>query len=1665
MKQFLLLTLLFTFSITGYAQRVWMEPALASPDEPVTIYFDDKNSGFWSGDGVYIHSGVVTDNQTGTNWQYVKGNWAATDADLQMQRVDVGSDQLWSITFTPRSYYGVPATTQMYRLAMVFYNEYETSSPGGNNSTNNGGNNWYVDFTFGHDQAFLDIQTNYNSYTGGLENATITFRADKAPGQVLQGASKVYLHSAAVTDGSSSTSWGSTTGNWGQDDGVGQMTPTGTTDEWQITISDIRNYYSLPAHLADDLEQAIYRLAMVFRNADGSLQQKMADGSDIFYNVEPGVRMEVSSPTSSSLFIEQGSSLNVAATYTIPSGAATPPAHWTLTYGGSFPTLPQGSNLNYTLTTNTNAQETLTIKGTDANGMAGFTRSYTLYQYQPVTIEEVPADLEYGPNYDDNDPTKCTLVLPTPSAGKEVIYVVGTFNNFTPSEAYKMKRNAAGTAWWLTLTNLSPETMYVYQYLVDGDPIGDPYGRLVSDPDDQFIDQSRFEDLPAYPSSETSRRATILQTRAAAYAWQVNNFERPAPNKLNIYELHVRDFTTEQTFDAVTARLDYLKSLGINTIGLMPVNEFEGNDSWGYNPNFYFAVDKWYGTPEDLKRLVDEAHKRGMAVLGDIVLNHSFYSSPFARLYWNKEGNRPAADNPWFNEYHNFVDEPAAHWGADINHESTHTEELVDEILDFWLTEYKLDGFRFDFTKGFSNTEFRSPDNWGSNYDAARVANLKRMVDEMWEKHPGSYAIFEHLANANEDSELANYGILMWGGHGITKLYEELVLGWNNNQDLSGALASSLGYTLDNLLSYSESHDEERLAYRIDAYSRDFIKNSLAEKIKRLQLNAAFNVLLPGPRMIWQFQELGYDYSIDYNGRTGQKPVRWDYYDDTERKKLYDLYATLFKLRNQHEVFHHLDEANSTLGSSDWIKRLQFEREGVQVVVLGNFQSWNPAGGTSQDGTNFTGNITFDPNLPYTGTWYNVLTGTEELLGTSMTIGAGDFVIYSSIPLEAETESFSHDGVTWSADWDDTNLYITIAGADVNIPVNIYFDTDPVLPATSGTGTTDGFTYDEVDLQLPFSANAVVYSKNGYSETRTNNGSGWSGAVTTTVQSSIFNDAISRKVTIPWTNLGLTAKPAAFNWLGTFIRDNGGQRNLFGGMPSGNPNNNLGATGTEYRPRNPRYFTIISTASPAEVFRHTSLTHSNSTDIYNDLNVFNFTLASGSISINSGQNWNISGDMSLAGGTLAMAGNNRVYVSGNVDMSGATFTPSADSYLVLNGTGRQKLKTGTNTLTNLQLLNEAGIDVSGQVTVSQELLLEIGVVSTTATDLLVVADGATTSSASEISYVDGPLQKTGTTAFTFPLGNSGIFAPLSVEQLTKVATGDSFTARYLRTAAPNNSSINTNVGTFEQVSQIEFWELDEAMADPDATARVRLHTYSTGASGISGNASDIVVAHYNGSQWENVGSNGLSVQGDELSIQSDALSSFSPFTFGSGGVSPLPVELVQFSAARQQNEVRLTWQTATEVNNEGFEVQHSADAQHFEAVAFVPGKGNNSYYSYLHTPETAQVQYYRLRQVDTDGTFSFSKVAMVNSTAVATTAPAIAWPNPAASGTQLQLSNMRTGNYQLFNAQGRLIWAGRLAADGRNAATLNLPDITSGMYLLKGAEADLQHLNIKLLIE
>lgn len=653
----------------------------------------------------------------------------------------------------------------------------------------------------------------------------------------------------------------------------------------------------------------------------------------------------------------------------------------------------------------------------------------------PTVIEaSVPDGLQDGINLDPNDATKATLVIYAPN--KNYIYFLSSFNNWTIDSNFLLKKDTPKNRFWIELNGLTPQTDYTYQYLIDGSlRVADPYSTLIlSESNDQFIDNITYPDLPAYPTGKTNHAVTVLRTGDAPYNWQITNFKRPEKTDLVIYEVLLRDFDELHSFNALKDRLDYLQKLGVNAIELMPVSEFDGNESWGYNPSFHMALDKYYGTKKAFKALIDECHKKGIAVILDVVYNHGSGQNPYYRM-WNTVngdyGGQPSADNPFYNETpkHSF------NVFNDFNHSQQATKDYVKRTSQYWINEFKIDGFRWDLTKGFTQNCSASDDACTNAMQADRVAVLKEYADYQWEVDPDFYVIFEHLGTNQEETEWVNYrlsegkGILMWSN--LNSNYNEATMGYHTSSDFSWISYKNRGWSVPANIAYMESHDEQRLMYKNIQFGNansSYSVKDLDVALERVKNIGAFYFTVPGPKMIWQFGELGYDVSIDFNGRTGNKPIRWNYVNEPDRKAIYDLWSTLIALKKQERIFRTSDFSLDVAAASG-IKKIHLTNDNASdalkhATIIGNF------GITPQSVT---------PNFQEAGTWYNMLDANESIMVTDVNapilLQPGEFKIYGSSAVTLTTEDFSIVNKSFTVYPNPSSTYFMINKAIKNVAI------------------------------------------------------------------------------------------------------------------------------------------------------------------------------------------------------------------------------------------------------------------------------------------------------------------------------------------------------------------------------------------------------------------------------------------------------------------------------------------------------------------------------------------------------------------------------------------------------------------------------------------------------
>jgi len=822
---------------------------------------------------------------------------------------------------------------------------------------------------------------------------TIHYDATQGNGELV-GVSPVYTHTGIITQSGLPSSWSFVQGNWGQADTNALMTDLGNNIH-KIVI-DIDQYYGFPNGTN------VAKLAFVFRNHDGSLEGKTANMGDILYPIYPingGFQAAIFKPYSDLL-------VNINDTIFFSGQSNSDATLQLFDNGVLIADTVNTTLLEKDIIVNSSGDHQIILVADDGSSVLRDTVNYVVIP--ALNLVDPPSGLVDGINY-INDST-VTLKFYAPE--KTTVNLIGDHNNWMVNSSSFMSLSTDSSYWWKTISGLSPGGKYTYQYLVDGvNKIADPLSPLILDPNnDANIGSFNYPNPVPYPSNYTSGFVTVIEPGKTAYNWTNNNFTAPENKDLIIYELLVRDFVSTHSYQTLIDTLDYLAELGVNAIELMPPGEFENNESWGYNPSFHMALDKYYGTPDHFKAFIDSCHGRGIAVINDIVFNQAFGQSPMVNLYWDGLNNRPAANNPWFNEV---CPHPPYCWGYDFDHSSEATQNFIDRVNHYWLDEYHLDGFRFDYTKGFSNNS--------NNYDNDRINLLKRMADTIWSKHPNSYVILEHWADNNEEKILANYGMILWGN--VTHGYQESGMGYPSNSDLSWGIYKNRGWNEPNLLSYMESHDEERIMYKNITYGNSNGSQNAKNPIMALERTEALAALMlttPGPKMIWQFGELGYDISIDYICRTCNKPILWNYFTENSRKRLYDVYKASIELRNSHPVFTGDDFTYSLNGS---VKSLKLNDPSMNAVVIVNIDV-NP-----QDKT-----IDFQHN----GWWYEYFSGDSiQINGTSIiSLDPGDYKVFTDLKLNKpeilNTLGFNEYEI---ANW-DVNIFPNPSRDFLNITIN-----------------------------------------------------------------------------------------------------------------------------------------------------------------------------------------------------------------------------------------------------------------------------------------------------------------------------------------------------------------------------------------------------------------------------------------------------------------------------------------------------------------------------------------------------------------------------------------------------------------------------------------------------
>ena len=602
---------------------------------------------------------------------------------------------------------------------------------------------------------------------------------------------------------------------------------------------------------------------------------------------------------------------------------------------------------------------------------------------QVEVIEEiVPGFLEFGPQQNDGL-MYVSIMVPH---HQFVQIKINNINDEEDKSIFTLKKDPnLSNVWWTELE--LPNGIYDYEYVLpNGATFPDPLSRMVRN------NKTRIE------------IGAGGVTTADDYNWISANYLKPTLDTLVIYELHVDDFSAAGngagTFQHVLEKLDYLKSLGINAIELMPISEFPGNHSWGYDPQIISAINDSYGTPEQFKYFVDQCHNRGIAVILDIIWNHIRSSSPLWQM-------QPDYDlNPYIKHHEEMnPNEAPESWGMlDIDHFNMNTIEYINKVHRIWVDEYKIDGFRFDAAAhlGWSVSQ---PD-----------LGIYGWSNALYDYDSTVYQIAEHLPSNISLIENTNFSA-GWHDSFHDRLKIDSHNQYNSTMDIMRQIIGLHEYTnwgtpysnFTQAVKYMISHDEQSLIQEMV----EFDNFTMQQALERDKFYSTILFTSNGIPMLWQGQEFGFKSGWTDQNQNGNwdeeklsyRPIDWNVLETENGQSHFEHYKKLIYLRKNNPAF----------SKGEFYDLYRYTNQGVvvygykdnrenslndQVVVIANFSS--------------TDQSILDVPFLSSGYWYNMF-DSNDILHTAdgnygnYYINAKHAVVYTNNQYQLSTHSFSEE--------------------------------------------------------------------------------------------------------------------------------------------------------------------------------------------------------------------------------------------------------------------------------------------------------------------------------------------------------------------------------------------------------------------------------------------------------------------------------------------------------------------------------------------------------------------------------------------------------------------------------------------------------------------------------
>lgn len=500
----------------------------------------------------------------------------------------------------------------------------------------------------------------------------------------------------------------------------------------------------------------------------------------------------------------------------------------------------------------------------------------------------------------------------------EAVSVVGSFNNWDPA-----------------VNPLSREEHDTWYADVAGVKVGEEYRFFIKNGEQEL---SRID---PYAREVTNSVGNSVIYDPNAFDWEEDDFTPPSQNELVVYELHIGTYhdpneedSRPGTFDDAIARFPHLKKLGVNCIEIMPVAEFAGDYSWGYNPAHPFAVEEAYGGPDGLKTFVKVAHREGFAVVMDVVYNH-FGPSDLDLWRFDGWGEGNKGGIYFYNDHRS-----STPWGdtrPDYGREEV--RRYIRDNAMMWLEEYRCDGLRYDMTLYIRTADGSDlPDGWGLT---------QRINGEIRERFPHVITIAEDLQDNDWLTKTIGEGGAgfhsQWCASFVHPIRATVITPDDDNRSMH-AVRNAVLHTYNGdpfqRVIYSESHDEvangkARVPHEVNPEDPG---NYFARK--RAGLAAAMVMTTPGIPMLFQGQELLTDGWFE-----DTVPLDWERTE--EFPGTLRLYRDLIALRGnrngetagltgRHVDVYHLNDADNVLAFRRWVEGGPLD----DVIVIANFSNF-----------------------------------------------------------------------------------------------------------------------------------------------------------------------------------------------------------------------------------------------------------------------------------------------------------------------------------------------------------------------------------------------------------------------------------------------------------------------------------------------------------------------------------------------------------------------------------------------------------------------------------------------------------------------------------------------------------------------------------------------------